>query len=103
MILTDNAGVGLSTGAAPTTVAGMARDAASLIDALGLEQIDLFGFSMSGYVAQQITVDRPELVRRLILAGTGPRGGEGMAQLAPETAPLYLTHIFSHRNKEDLA
>src|SRR5579862_2251104 len=89
VILTDNAGVGLSTGAAPATVAGMARDAASLIDALGLEQVDLFGFSMGGYVAQQITVDRPELVRRLILVGTGPRGGEGMAQLAPDTAPLF--------------
>jgi pimeloyl-ACP methyl ester carboxylesterase len=74
---------------APTTVAGMARDAASLIDALGLEQIDLFGFSMGGYVTQQITVDRPEFVRRMILVGTGPRGGEGMAQLAPETAPLF--------------
>jgi len=89
VILTDNAGVGLSTGTAPETVAGMARDAASLIDALGLEQVDLFGFSMGGYVAQQLTVDRPELVRRLILVGTGPRGGEGMAQLAPETAPLF--------------
>jgi len=42
-------------------------------------------------------------VRRLILVGTGPRGGEGMAQLAPETEPLYLTHIFSHRTKKDLA
>jgi pimeloyl-ACP methyl ester carboxylesterase len=70
-------------------VIGMARDAASLIDALGLEQIDLFGFSMGGYVAQQITADRPELVRRLILVGTGPRGGESMAQLAPDTAPLF--------------
>jgi pimeloyl-ACP methyl ester carboxylesterase len=89
VILTDNAGVGLSTGAAPMTVAGMARDAASLIDALGLEQVDLFGFSMGGYVAQQLTVDRPELVRRLILVGTGPRGGDGMAQLAPGTAPLF--------------
>jgi pimeloyl-ACP methyl ester carboxylesterase len=89
VILTDNAGVGLSTGSAPETVEGMALDAASLIDALGLEQVDLFGFSMGGYVAQQITVDRPELVRRLILVGTGPRGGEGMAQLAPDTAPLF--------------
>ena len=89
VILTDNAGVGLSTGIAPETVAGMARDAASLIDALGLEQVALFGFSMGGYVAQQLTVDRPELVRRLILVGTGPRGGNGMAQLAPETAPLF--------------
>src|ERR1700745_4206142 len=88
VILTDNAAVGLSTGAAPQTVAGMARDAASLIDALSLEHVDLFGFSMGGYVAQQLVVDRPELVRRLILVGTGPRGGDGMGQLAPDTAPL---------------
>ena len=67
VILTDNAVVGLSTGAAPQTVAGMARDAASLIDALQLEHVDLFGFSMGGHVAQQIAVDRPELVRRLVL------------------------------------
>jgi pimeloyl-ACP methyl ester carboxylesterase len=89
VILTDNAGVGLSTGAAPETVARMARDAALLIDALGLERVDLVGFSMGGYVAQQIAADRPELVRRLILVGTGPRGGEGMGQLAPDVAPLF--------------
>lgn len=89
VILTDNAGVGLSTGQAPETVAAMARDAASLIDALGLERIDLFGFSMGGYVAQQIAVERPELVRRLILVGTGPRGGEGMDGLAADVAPLF--------------
>ena len=89
LILTDNVGVGLSTGVAPATVAGMARDAAWLIDALGLEHVDLFGFSMGGFVAQQIVVDRPELVRRFILVGTGPRGGDGMGQLAPETAPLF--------------
>jgi pimeloyl-ACP methyl ester carboxylesterase len=89
VVLNDNAGVGLSTGEAPKTVSGMARDAASFIDALGIEHADLFGFSMGGYVAQEIAVDRPELVRRLILVGTGPRGGEGMAQLAPDTAPLF--------------
>jgi pimeloyl-ACP methyl ester carboxylesterase len=89
VILTDNAGVGLSTGQAPDTVAGMARDVTSLIDALGLEHVDLFGFSMGGYVAQQIAVDRPELVRRLILVGTGPRGGEDMSHLAPDVAPLF--------------
>src|SRR6478672_10280226 len=69
VILTDNAGVGLSTGTAPETVVGMARDAASLIDALGLQQVDLFGFSMGGFVAQQIAVDRPGLLRRQILVG----------------------------------
>jgi pimeloyl-ACP methyl ester carboxylesterase len=89
VILTDNAGVGLSTGQAPGTIAGMARDAASLIDALGLEHVDLFGFSMGGYVAQQIAVDRPELVRRLILVGTGPRGGKDMDRLAAGVAPLF--------------
>jgi pimeloyl-ACP methyl ester carboxylesterase len=89
VILTDNAGVGLSIGEAPKTVSGMARHAASLIDALGLKQVDLFGFSMGGYVAQQIAVDRPELVRRIVLVGTGPRGGEGMGQLDPDVAPLF--------------
>ena len=91
VILTDNAGVGLSTGTAAETVVGMARNAASLIDALGLEHVDLFGFSMGGFVAQQIAVDRPELVRRLVLVGTGPRGGEGMGQLNPDVAPLFGT------------
>jgi pimeloyl-ACP methyl ester carboxylesterase len=91
VILTDNAGVGRSTGTAPQTVAGMARDAASLIDALRLERVDLFGFSMGGHVAQQIAVDRPDLVRRLVLVGTGPRGGDGMDQLAPDVAPLFRT------------
>jgi pimeloyl-ACP methyl ester carboxylesterase len=67
----------------------MAADAASLIGALGLEHVDLFGFSMGGFVAQHIAVDRPELVRRLILVGTGPRGGDGMDRLAPDVAPLF--------------
>src|SRR6201999_533821 len=90
VILTDNAGVGLSTGTAPETVAGMARDAAALIDALGLEHVDLFGFSMGGYVAQQIAVDRPDLVRRLILVGTTPRGG---VQRDPSTTALFQVSL----------
>jgi pimeloyl-ACP methyl ester carboxylesterase len=91
VILTDNAGVGLSTGTAAVTVTGMARDAAALIDALGLEHVDLFGFSMGGFVAQQIVVDRPELVRRVVLVGTAPRGGEGVGELDPDVAPLFST------------
>jgi pimeloyl-ACP methyl ester carboxylesterase len=89
VILTDNAGVGLSSGVAPETVAEMAHDAASLIDALGLTLVDLFGFSMGGFVAQQLALHRPDLVRRMIVVGTGPRGGEGMAELDPEVAPLF--------------
>jgi pimeloyl-ACP methyl ester carboxylesterase len=89
VVLFDNAGVGLSSGSAPDTIAGMARDAASFIDGLGLATVDLFGFSMGGHVAQQIAVDRPTLVRRLVLAGTGPRGGEGMAPMSPDVAQLF--------------
>ncbi|MGW6194701.1 alpha/beta fold hydrolase [Kribbella sp. NPDC055110] len=89
VILTDNAGVGRSSGTAPETVDGMAKDIASLVDALNLEHVDLVGFSMGGYVAQQLAVDRPDLVRRLILVGTGPRGGDGMGALATDVAPLF--------------
>ena len=89
VILTDNTGVGLSTGNAPDTVVGMAGDIERFIDALELTQIDVFGFSMGGHVAQQVALDRPDLVRRAVLVGTGPRGGEGMEQLAPEVAPLF--------------
>jgi pimeloyl-ACP methyl ester carboxylesterase len=67
----------------------MARHAAAFIDALGLEQIDLLGFSLGGLVAQQLTLDRPKHVRRLVLVGTGPRSGEGMATLTPEAKAIF--------------
>ncbi|WP_329045598.1 alpha/beta hydrolase [Amycolatopsis sp. NBC_01488] len=89
VVLFDNTGVGASSGTAPNTVDGMARDAAALIDALGLSDIDLFGFSMGGHVAQMIALHRPELVRRLVLVGTGPRGGDGMAAMDPAVVPLF--------------
>jgi pimeloyl-ACP methyl ester carboxylesterase len=75
VILFDNAGVGGSSGTVPHTVTPMAYDALAFIDALGLEQIDILGYSMGGFVAQELTLIRPRLVRRLILAGTGPQGG----------------------------
>ncbi|MFE2972136.1 alpha/beta fold hydrolase [Streptomyces sp. NPDC059340] len=75
VIPVDNAGVGLSTGTVPSTITGMARDAITFVEALGLPRIDLFGFSIGGMVAQELTLIRPQLVRRLVLAGTGPRSG----------------------------
>ena len=91
IILFDNAGVGRSTGTAPSTIAGLAADATSFIDALGLMTVDILGHSMGGEIAQLIAVDRPDLVRRLVLVGTGPRGGDAIARQAPEVAPLFTT------------
>jgi pimeloyl-ACP methyl ester carboxylesterase len=71
----DNAGVGSTSGTAPTMVTQMARDAVIFIEALKLSEIDLLGFSLGGFIAQEIALLRPYLVRRLILAGTGPQGG----------------------------
>jgi pimeloyl-ACP methyl ester carboxylesterase len=89
VILFDNRGIGATNGIACETVEDMARDAALFIDALGLSTVDVLGHSMGGEVAQMLALARPELVRRLILVGTGPRGGEGMATLKPSTAELF--------------
>src|SRR5919198_2866626 len=78
VITFDNRGVGASSGSTPTTIQEMARDAVAFIGALGLDQVDLFGFSMGGMIAQVIAQKEPQLVRKLILAGTGPAGGEGI-------------------------
>ena len=81
VVLFDNAGVSRSGGATPDTVHKMANDAAAFIGALGLTQVDLLGFSLGGFVAQVLVGDKPHLVRRIILAGTGPEGGDGIANL----------------------
>ena len=78
VITFDNRGVGASSGSTPTTIEEMARDAVTFIRALGLDQVDLFGFSMGGMIAQVIAQEEPQLVRKMILAGTGPAGGEGI-------------------------
>src|SRR3989441_9331363 len=78
VILFDNAGVSSSSGEVPTTFEQMGADAIAFIKALGLKQVDLFGFSIGGMVVQEITVQAPDLVRKLIIAGAGPRGGPGM-------------------------
>jgi pimeloyl-ACP methyl ester carboxylesterase len=78
VITFDNRGVGASSGSTPTSVEEMARDAVTFIRALGFEQVDLFGFSLGGMIAQVIAQEEPRLVRKMILAGTGPAGGEGI-------------------------
>jgi pimeloyl-ACP methyl ester carboxylesterase len=78
VVLFDNKGVGGSSGTVPHTATEMAYDALDFIAALGLTEIDILGYSMGGFVAQELTLIRPQLVRRLILAGTGPQGGDEM-------------------------
>src|ERR1700737_3122468 len=81
VILFDNAGVSSSSGEVPTTFEQMGANAVAFIKALGLNKVDVLGFSIGGMVAQEITLQAPNLVRQLILVGTGPRGGQGMASL----------------------
>jgi pimeloyl-ACP methyl ester carboxylesterase len=78
VIAFDNRGVGASSGSTSKTIEEMARDAVTFIRALGFDQVDLFGFSMGGMIAQVIAQEEPQLVRRMIIAGTGPAGGEGI-------------------------
>jgi pimeloyl-ACP methyl ester carboxylesterase len=89
VILFDNAGVSGSSGKVPTTFQEMGANAVAFIKALGLGQVDVFGISIGGFVAQEITLQAPELVRKLILVGTGPRGGQGMVSLTPEAQRIF--------------
>jgi pimeloyl-ACP methyl ester carboxylesterase len=81
VITFDNRGVGASGGSTPRTIEAMAHDAVAFMRALGLEQVDLLGFSMGGMIAQLIAADEPQLVRKLIVAGTGPAGGDGITNV----------------------
>jgi pimeloyl-ACP methyl ester carboxylesterase len=89
VILFNNTGVSSSSGEVATTFEEMGSNAIAFIQALGLKQVDVLGFSIGGFVAQEITLQAPELVRRLVLVGTGPRGGQNMATLTPEAQRIF--------------
>ena len=78
VITFDNRGVGASEGRTASSIAEMAKDAVAFIRALGFDEVDLLGFSMGGFVAQVIAEEQPDLIRKVILAGTGPAGGDGI-------------------------
>jgi pimeloyl-ACP methyl ester carboxylesterase len=90
VILFDSAGVGRSTGEVPTTIPGMTVHLLAFADALGLTQVDLLGFSLGGMVAQQAALDRPSLVRKMVLVGTAPEGGEDIMHLEKPGLSRYL-------------
>ena len=94
----DYRGIGASGGKAPLTVNEMSRDMIAVIRALGLGPVDLIGFSLGGFVSQQILFDAPELVRRVILAGTGPAGGKGIAKVGAVSWPLIFKGLVTFRD-----
>jgi pimeloyl-ACP methyl ester carboxylesterase len=110
VILLDNKGIGASDGQTPDNIKAMADDATAVIMALGFKKVNLLGFSMGGFVAQQIALDTPELVNKLILAATSLKGGEGLSNLpnimkeafatAPEDPRLFL---FYSKTPESIA
>ena len=89
VILFNNAGISSSSGEVPTTFEEMGANSIAFIKALELKQVDVLGFSIGGFVAQEITLQAPELVRRLVLVGTGPRGGQSMESLTPEAQEIF--------------
>jgi len=83
------AGISSSSGTVPESIEEMAANAGAFIEALGLKQVDVLGFSMGGLIAQELAITKPQLVRRVILVGTGPRSGDGMATLTPEAQEIF--------------
>ena len=111
VITFDNAGVGGSTGTTPDTVEQMARDAIAFLAAMDVGQVDLLGFSIGSFVAQEITLRRPAIVRRLVLASAAPQGAAGMHGWAPdvigaigtpETSPEEYLGVFFARSSSSL-
>lgn len=90
VIAFDNRGIGASGGSVPQSIEDMGRDAISFIRALGLQKVDLLGFSLGGGVAQMVALQAPDLVRRIILAGTGPRGGGGIDEITKIAVKAYI-------------
>lgn len=98
VIATNYRGIGASGGTAPVTVGEMALDAIALIRALGFEKIDLLGFSLGGFVAQDVTLKAPDLVRKLMLTGTGPAGGVGIDKVGSVSWPLMAKGFLTLRD-----
>lgn len=103
VIAFDNTGVGASTGTVPPSVTQMAHDALAFLSALGLTRVDLLGFSLGGFVAQELALIRPDVVERIVLAATAPQGAPGMhgwiadiidAVGSAETTGEQLLHAF---------
>lgn len=101
VIAFDNRGLGASTGTVPDTIEAMADDSYTFITALGYEKVDIFSFSLGGMVAQALVVKHPELVRKLILTGTGPAGGKDMDKVAGATYADMVRAALSRKDPKE--
>ncbi|MBI5847007.1 MAG: alpha/beta hydrolase [Nitrospirae bacterium] len=95
VITFDNRGIGASSGSPSNSMEQMTDDAITFIKAMGFKQVDLLGFSLGGMIAQEIALKEPQLVRKMILAGTGPAGGEGISSVAGVTFYDMLRSFFT--------
>ena len=100
IICFDNRGVGFTGGTTPKTVSEMATDGISFIKALGYQKVDLFGFSLGGFISLEILLREPQLVRKAILAGTGPAGGEKISKMSLVVFTDVFKGIFTLRNEK---
>ncbi|WAC70983.1 alpha/beta hydrolase [Roseateles sp. SL47] len=98
VIAVNYRGIGASSGTAPLTIGEMACDTIALIHAMGLARVDLLGFSLGGFVAQDVAVREPGLVRKLVLTGTGPAGGAGIDRVGAVSWPLMLKGLLTLRD-----
>jgi pimeloyl-ACP methyl ester carboxylesterase len=98
VIAFDNRGVGASGGSVPDDLEEMGRDAIAFIRALGLDEVDLLGFSLGGGVAQMVALQAPDLVRRMVLAGTGPRGGGGIEKVTRVAIGAYVKSALTFKD-----
>jgi pimeloyl-ACP methyl ester carboxylesterase len=108
VILYNGRGVASSSGKPRTRIEHMADDAAAVIRALGIKQVDVLGFSLGGFQAQDLTLRHPQLVRRLMLLGTGPRGGNpdsepGVLEAAPRPVPTIDDFLFLFFGRSEAA
>ncbi len=98
VICFDNRGIGSTEGTTPKTVSEMATDAISFIKALGYQKVDIFGFSLGGFITQEILLREPQLVHKVILAGTGPAAGAGISKMTPVVIKDVIKGNFTFRN-----
>lgn len=98
IVAIDYRGIGASGGSAPVTIDEMARDTIAVVRAMGFAKVDLMGFSLGGMVAQDAALKAPDLVRKLILAGTGPAGGEGISKVGAVSWPLILKALLTFKD-----